>query len=86
MSEKNKIDKTDGINHGLGTHPGAYVTRRDLDPDRLKFFDLVDRVDFIDYESRKKIEKSEREKIKPANQASPPATDPPVPNRARTEM
>ena len=69
-----------------GTHPGAYVTNRDLDRDRLEFFDLVDRFDFIDPISREELLKSEKEKSKQANQASPPVTDPPVPNRAHTEM
>ena len=69
-----------------GTHPGAYVANRDLDSDRIEFFNLVDKMDFIDLESRKNLEKFERAECKPANQASPPASDPPVPNRAHTEM
>lgn len=85
---KNKENKKTGEERTFdkGTHPGAYVTNRDVDRDRLEFFDLVDRVDFIDPISRKELQKAEEEENKPANQASPPATDPPVPNRAHTEM
>ena len=66
-----------------GTHPGAYVNERDVDQDLLEYCELIDAVDFIDPESRKRILEEER---KAANPASPPATDPPVPNRAHAEM
>ena len=67
-----------------GMHPGAYVNERDVDQDLLEYCELIDAVDFIDPESRKKI--LEEEEKNSANSASPPATDPPVPNRAHTEM
>ena len=85
---KNRENKKTGEERTFdkGTHPGAYVTNRDLDRDRLEFFNLVDRFDFIDPISKQKLVKAEEEKEKQANQASPPVTDPPVPNRAHTEM
>ena len=67
-----------------GAHPGAYVNDRDADQDLLEYCELIDAVDFIDPESRRKI--LEEEDRNTANQASPPAADPPVPNRAHTEM
>ena len=58
------------------THPGAYTERYDIDNT------LLDTVDSADDEFlANKCEKGKR-----ANPASPPAADPPVPNRAHTQM
>ena len=59
-----------------GTHPGAYVEIYDEDNERL---DVVDSADDVFTERIPK-------RGKRANPASPPAADPPVPNRAHTEM
>ena len=85
---KSKKEKRfeEGRKFDRGTHPGAYVTNRDPDKNRLEFFRLVDRMDFIDLDSRKEIEKAEEKELQRSNSASPPAEDPPVPNRAHTEM
>jgi hypothetical protein len=76
MNKKKKIDKTDGINHGLGTHPGAYIDDYDTNNELL---DTVDSADDIFTENIPGHKKR-------ANHASPSAADPPVPNRAHTEM
>lgn len=76
MNKKNKIDKTDGINHWLNTHPGAYIDDYDINNELL---DTVDSADDILTENIPGHKKR-------ANHASPSAADPPVPNRAHTEM
>ena len=60
----------------VGTHPGAYITDYDMNN-----YDL-DTVDSSDDDFKDRI----RQPKKRANPASPPAADPPVPNRAHTEM
>lgn len=82
MSKKNKFDKTDGVNYGFGTHPGAYIDDYDIDNERL---DAVNSADDIFTEKISEIGRTRRNR-RPANPASPPASDPPVPNRAHTEM
>lgn len=82
MDKKNKFDKTDGINHGFGTHPGAYIDDYDIDN---VFLDTVDSADDIFGEKISQRGRGRRNR-RPANPASPPAADPPVPNRAHTEM
>ena len=59
-----------------GTHPGAYTTDYDIDNQ------LLDTVDSADDVYPEKMSKA----VKPANHASPPAADPPVPNRAHTQI
>ena len=87
MSKNSKdSNKKDNRTFENGTHPGAYVTNCDLDKNRLEFFDLVDRMDFISPEAKKEIEISEKKNTQRSNSASSPAEDPPVPNRAHTEM
>ena len=76
MNKKKKIDKTDGIGHGMGTHPGAYIDDYDINNELL---DTVDSADDIFTENIPGHKKR-------ANHASPSAADPPVPNRAHTEM
>ena len=76
MSNKKKIDKTDGIGYGLGTHPGAFTNIYDEDNQ------ILDTVNSADDLFTEKIEGHKKR----ANPASPPAADPPVPNRAHTGM
>ena len=57
-----------------GTHPGAYTQKYDVNN---KLLDTVDSSD-DDF--------NEESVGEPANPASPPAADPPVPNMAHTEM
>ena len=57
-----------------GTHPGAYTRKYDVNN---KLLDTVDSSD-DDF--------NEESSGEPANPASPPAADPPVPNMAHTEM
>ena len=65
MAKNKENKKPDGERtFAEGTHPGAYVTNRDLDRDRLEFFNLVDRFDFIDPISKQKLVKAEEEKEK----------------------
>ena len=59
-----------------GTRPGAYTTDYDMNNESL------DTVDCSDDIFKDKIPQPK----KWANPASPPAADPPVPNRAHTEM
>ena len=73
--EERNLEKRDK-NFDYGTHPGAYVDVRDEDNN------MLDTVDSADDTFTKKIPA----KGKRANPASPPAADPPVPNRAHTEM
>lgn len=57
-----------------GTHPGAYTVKHDINNKLLDTVDSSDKI-FIENES---------DQGEPANHASPPAGDPPVPNRAHT--
>ena len=57
-------------------HPGAYTVRHDMDNTLLDAVDSADDI-FLDDDAKGG---------KRANPASPPAADPPVPNRAHTEM
>ena len=59
-----------------GTHPGAYTEKYDVNN---KLLDTVDSSDDVFIET-------ESDQDEPANPASPPAADPPVPNQAHTEM
>ena len=74
-NEERKTEKREKT-FDYGTHPGAYVDIRDEDNE------LLDTVDSADDAFTKKIPA----KGKRANPISPPAADPPVPNRAHTEM
>jgi hypothetical protein len=76
MIKKKNTDKRDGINHGAGTHPGAYTEDYDRNNDLLDTINSAD--DIFKYNIR--------DPQRNANPASPPAADPPVPNRAHTEM
>ena len=71
--EKNESKKQDR-SFDEGTHPGAYTQKYDVNN---KLLDTVDSSD-DDFNEERASE--------PANHASPPAADPPVPNRAHTEM
>ena len=71
--EKNNSKKRDR-SFDEGTHPGAYIPKPDVSN---KLLDTVDSSD----------DGFNEESIgDPANHASPPAADPPVPNMAHTEM
>ena len=59
-----------------GTHPGAYTTDYDMNNA------LLDTVDGADDIFKENIQQPQKR----ANPASPPAPDPPVPNRAHTAM
>lgn len=59
-----------------GTHPGAYTTDYDMNNELLDTVDCSDDI-FKDGVNQPK---------KWANPASPPAPDPPVPNRAHTAI
>ena len=72
MKKDEKITKR----RASGLHPGAFTEIYDEDNY------LLDTVDSADDAYTPKA----RPKQKRANQASPPAADPPVPNRAHTEM
>ena len=76
MKKEKKTEHRKERSFDYGTHPGAYTTDYDIDNQLL---DTVDSADDIYLGRRSKIGK-------PANPASPPAADPPVPNRAHTEM
>ena len=76
MRKKKESVEKQARTFDYGTHPGAYITEGDVNNE------LLDTVDCSDDDF-----KSERlNKGKRANPASPPAADPPVPNRAHTEM
>ena len=76
MKKEEQISKKLEKGFDYGTHPGAYVEICDEDNENL------DTVDSADDTYTEKIPKSGKR----ANSASPPASDPPVPNRAHTEM
>ena len=77
MKEKDrKMQKKNNDMPENDIHPGAYITDYDIDNDVL---DTVDSADDV-YTPKANI------KGKRANPASPPAADPPVPNRAHTAM
>lgn len=80
MNKKEKVAKAAKNNEkrtfDYGTHPGAYTT--DYDMNNLSL-DTVDGADEI-------FKENIPQPKKPANSASPPAPDPPVPNRAHTAM
>ena len=59
-----------------GTHPGAYTAERDMNNE------ILDTVDCADDVFKENITQPKKR----ANPASPPAADPPVPNRAHTGM
>ena len=59
-----------------GTHPGAYTTEHDRNNELL---DTVNSADDIFKYNIRDLQRN-------ANPASPPAADPPVPNRAHTGM
>ena len=71
--EKNNSKKRDR-SFDEGTHPGAYIPKPDVNN---KLLDTVDSSD-DDFNDESVGD--------PANHASPPAADPPVPNMAHTEM
>jgi len=75
MEKDNKKKARQGRSFDEGTHPGAYTEKYDIDNDKLDFVDSSDDV-FIE-------DDGDRE---PANHASPPAADPPVPNQAHVAM
>ena len=78
---KNGLKKQDR-SFDEGTHPGAYIDDYDVNN---KYLDTVDSAD--DTFTEKISPKGRARKSgKPANSASVPAADPPVPNRAHTEM
>ena len=76
MRKKKESAQEQARTFDYGTHPGAYATDRDINNE---FLDTVDCSD-DDFKSER-LNKGKR-----ANPASPPAADPPVPNRAHTEM
>ena len=76
MSKKRKNEKYGGLNCDAGTRPGAYINDYDINNE------LLDTVDSADDIFTEKIPGHKKR----ANHASPPAADPPVPNRAHTEM
>ncbi len=76
MSKNKKSASAEKRTFDYGTHPGAYTVRYDIDNTLLDSVDSADDVFLAD-----KWENGKR-----ANPASPPAADPPVPNRAHTEM
>ena len=80
MNKKEKAAKAAKNNEkrtfDYGTHPGAYTTDYDMNNE------LLDTVDGADDIFKDNIPQPK----KPANSASPPAPDPPVPTRAHTAM
>lgn len=76
MKRKKQQDVNQERTFDKGTHPGAYTEIYDENNE------LLDTVDSADDEITEKI----RQNGKRANSASPAAADPPVPNRAHTEM
>lgn len=76
MNNKKKATKNQERSFDYGTHPGAYTTERDVNNE------LLDTVDCTEDD----FKNTKPNKGKRANSASPPAADPPVPNRAHTEM
>jgi hypothetical protein len=76
MKKDKNIPKIHERVFDYGTHPGAYITDYDINNEML---DTVDNAD--DFFKDEKLNRG-----KPANPASPPAADPPVPNRAHTGM
>ena len=76
MKKSKKAPSEQERTFDYGTHPGAYTADYDINNEMLDTVDCNDDI-FKD-------EKLNRGK--PANPASPPAADPPVPNRAHTGM
>ena len=76
MNKEEQASKKREKSFNYGTHPGAYVEIYDDENESL------DTVDSAGDAYTEKIPKSGKR----ANSASPPAADPPVPNRAHTEM
>jgi hypothetical protein len=77
MKEKDrKMQKKNNDAPDSDIHPGAYITDYDINNELL---DTVDSADDV-------FTPNGNKKGKWANPASPPAADPPVPNRAHTEM
>lgn len=74
MNKAKKDSKCRERSFDEGTHPGAYTQKYDVNN---KLLDTVDSSD-DDF--------NENGSGEPANHASPPAADPPVPNMAHTEM
>ena len=74
MSKEKNNPKGRDRSFDEGTHPGAYTQKYDVNN---KLLDTVDSSD-DDFNEERPDE--------PANHASPPAADPPVPNMAHTEM
>lgn len=75
--EKDKRKKArQGRTFDEGTHPGAYTEIYDMNNE------LLDTVNSADDTFTREIP----EHCKRANPASPPAADPPVPNRAHTAI
>lgn len=75
MSKNKKSASAEKRTFDYGTHPGAYTSHYDINNTLLDTVDATD--DFIDglFDQRAR-----------ANSASPAAADPPVPNRAHTEI
>ena len=71
-----KTEKKESRSFDAGTHPGAYTTEHDINNENL------DTVDCTDDDFKENVAQPKKR----ANPASPPAADPPVPNRAHTEM
>ena len=76
MSKTKKSGIAEKRTFDYGTHPGAYTSSGDINNELL---DTVNSADDV-------FTKNIRTRDKRANSASPAAADPPVPNRAHTEM
>lgn len=76
MNNKKKKTQDNKRTFDEGTHPGAYTTDYDMNNEMLDFVDSADDI----------YKENIQQPKKPANQASPPAPDPPVPNRAHTAI
>ena len=76
MKKKKESLKKEERTFHEGTHPGAYTDRYDINNGLLDTVDSADDM-FIPPWTNIGV---------PANLSSPPAADPPVPNRAHTEM
>ena len=80
MKEKDrKMQKKNNDVPESDIHPGAYITDYDINNELLDTVDSAD--DIYTPEGNTRGKRGKR-----ANPASPPAADPPVPNRAHTEM
>lgn len=76
MKKTKQKDFSKDRSFDVGTHPGAYNTEYDMNNE------MLDTVDCTDDDFKENVAQPKKR----ANPASPPAADPPVPNRAHTEM